>query len=75
MIHAGYEGGDIAEGIHNCRLGHKKLISWFSDQHFQKQMRLGGDNFSFYFIKKGCGIFLFILTMCNSYSNPEKAMF
>lgn len=40
----------------------KKLISWFSGLHFQKQMRLGGDIFFlfFFFINKGCSIlFLF----------------
>lgn len=39
----------------------KKLISWLSGLHFQKQMRLGSDIFFlFFFINKGCSIlFLF----------------
>lgn len=53
--------------LYGMFLSHKKIISWFSGQQFQKQMLLGSDKFFFLFHKNKCSIFLYILTMCNSY--------
>lgn len=53
-------------------MANKKLITRFPNQHFQK-LGQAVVYFSYYFIKKTCRIFSFILTICNSDKKRRKS--